>query len=77
MNFFRRFWLAHGTKVIGFTTAAIASLEFVDQATVNLIQTSLGPKWGPVVSHVILITAGLLTARRGFQNSARAAELAK
>jgi hypothetical protein len=65
-------WKLHGTKIIGFLTAAIAAIEFIDQATINLIVTTLGPKWGPVVSHTLLITAGLLTARRGFHNSAAA-----
>jgi len=75
MNVFQCYWRKHGTKIIGFVTAAIATLEFLDQATINVIVTTLGPKWGPVVSHVLLITAGLLTARRGFHNSRAASAL--
>jgi hypothetical protein len=74
VNWIRSYWGSHGTKIIGFVTAAIATLEFVDQATINVIVTTLGPKWGPVVSHVILIASGLLTARRGFHNGAKIAQ---
>lgn len=77
MNIFQCYWHKHGTKIIGFGSAAIATLEFIDQATINVIVTTLGPKWGPVVSHIILIIAGLMTARRGFRNSAKIAEAAQ
>jgi hypothetical protein len=74
MNIFQCYWTKHGTKIIGFASAAIATIEFIDQATINLIVTTLGPKWGPVASHCILIIAGLMTARRGFHNSAKIAQ---
>jgi len=74
VSIWQGWWASHGTKIIGFITAGIATLEFVDQATINVIVTTLGPKWGPVVSHAILIISGLMTARRGFHNSAKIAQ---
>jgi hypothetical protein len=74
MNIFQCYWHKHGTKIIGFVTTAIATLEFIDQATINVIETTLGPRWGPMVAHTILITTGIATARRGFHNSAKIAQ---
>ena len=65
----REFWKSHGTKLIGFATAAVGALEFLDASTIHLIEASLGSKWGPAVSHGILIASGLMTAYRGFTNS--------
>lgn len=72
MNIFQCYWHKHGTKIIGFGTAVVGFLEYVDHATVQLIETSLGPKWGAFVSHLILVAAGLATAYRGFKNSQKA-----
>lgn len=64
-----KWWTLHGTKIIGFGTALLGALEFIDHETLQLIDTSLGPKWGPLTSHAIQILAGVLTAKRGFTNS--------
>ena len=65
----RLWWAKHGTKILGFGSAAVGGLAYIDHETVQLIETTLGPTWGPRFSHAILITAGLMVARRGFRNS--------
>lgn len=62
-------WHLHGTKVIGFGAAVVGTLEVIDQATVQLIQSFFGPHWGPYVGKAILIFSGLMAARRGYRNS--------
>lgn len=66
-------WSAHGTKIIGFGAASVGALEFIDSGTLRLIETALGPKWGALTSHAILMASGLLTAYRGYTNSQRLA----
>jgi hypothetical protein len=74
MNWLKNLWKSHGTKVTGFATAALGALTYVDHETLNLIQGTFGPKYGPHVTHGILVASGLLTAYRGFSNSAAAKE---
>lgn len=69
MNILQCYWNKHGTKIIGFGTAVIGMVTYIDQETVKLIESTLGPKHGPIVSHGIMVTAGLMTAYRGFTNS--------
>lgn len=65
------FWDRHGTKLIGIGATAIGLLEFIDQATIQLIASLFGPKYGPYVGKIILIGAGVMVARRGFSNTRR------
>jgi hypothetical protein len=58
-------WTNHGTKILGFGTALITAVSYIDEKTVNIIQTTLGDAW----AHGILIVSGLATAYRGFVNS--------
>lgn len=67
-------WKKHGTKVIGYVSAVAGIVEFIDMKTVNLIETSF-PKYGPYVSHGILIASGVMTAYRGHKNSAAIAQI--
>jgi hypothetical protein len=69
MNFLQKWWTLHGTKILGYGSAAIATVEYIDQKTVQLVETTFGPKYGPMLSHGILLISGLLTAKRGFVNS--------
>lgn len=66
-----KWWAAHGTKILGFGTAAFGTLTAIDHETINIIGETFGPKWGPHVVHVIIIAAGFSTARRGFSNTNR------
>lgn len=54
----------HGTKVIGYITIAAGFLATADPALVGEL---LGERW----QRWALLIAGLLTALRGHQNSAR------
>lgn len=58
-------WAAHGTKILGFWMAAITTVSLIDQKTLNLIGTTLGPGW----INAVLILSGLATAYRGFTNT--------
>lgn len=69
------YWKTHGTKILGFGSAIVGAIEYIDHQTVQLIESTFGPKHGPVISHIIMVVAGLLTAYRGFSNSAKAAAL--
>ena len=62
-------WKNHGTKVIGFGTAILGSISFLDATTAHLIEQALGPHWGHIVSSALLIIGGLGTAYRGFSNT--------
>lgn len=62
-------WHRSGTKILGFGTALIGLLEFIDQNTIQLVSSGLGPKWGPITAHGIQIVTGIMVARRGFINS--------
>ena len=62
-------WKGHGTKIIGFGTAAVGALAYIDQQTIHLIETFAGPTHGPHIAQGIMITSGLMTAYRGFTNS--------
>lgn len=70
-SWLRSHWEEHGTKLLGGFEALIGLLEYVDQATINLVGGLFGPKYGPVVARGIQIGSGLLVARRGFMNSRR------
>lgn len=76
IELWKKWWAAHGTKIVGFGTAAVSVLEYVDDQTVKAVEFVAGPKYGPVVSHGITAVAGLLAAKRGFTNSAKAAAAA-
>lgn len=64
-------WHQRGTLVLGAVVAGAGMIEFVDANTINIVGNLLGPKWGPIVSKVIQITAGILVARRSFVNRPR------
>lgn len=69
MTILQDFWTNHGTKIIGFGTAAIGALEYVDEQTIKAVEFIAGPHWGPVLSHGLVAVAGFLAAKRGFTNS--------
>jgi hypothetical protein len=64
----RCFWQKHGTKVIGFGSSIIGTLTYIDRETLHIIDDTLGPIWGPRVTHALMIVAGLMVAKRGFSN---------
>lgn len=66
----KAWWLEHGTKILGFVTAAIGMLEYVDTQTINAVEFIFGPKYGPIASHGLIALAGFLTAKRGWANTA-------
>ena len=53
----------HGTKIIGYVTAAIAVLSVADPVLVTSLLGERGRSW-------ILLIAGILTALRGHTNTA-------
>jgi hypothetical protein len=67
----KKWWTDHGTKIIGFATAAIGVLEYVDDQTIKAVEFVAGPHYGPIVSHGLVAASGLLAARRGFLNTAK------
>jgi hypothetical protein len=71
IGWLRDVWHSHGTKVLGFATAAVGLIEYVDSATINLVGSFLGPKWGPVASKGLQVAAGLMVAHRGYMNTNR------
>lgn len=62
-------WQRNGTKIIGYTSLALGVLATLDQATVGLIESVLGPKYGPYFGKCCLIAAGVLVAMRGHKNT--------
>jgi hypothetical protein len=70
LNEWRRgLWAQHGTKVIGYAGAALSTLSLLDHETIDLIGSTCGPVWGPRVTHGLAIFGGVMTVRRGRQNS--------
>jgi hypothetical protein len=65
----RAWWKDHGTKILGYGGTLIGSLSMLDAATLNLIKTTLGPKWGPLVYGALMILGGIMVAKRGYTNS--------
>ena len=49
----------------------MGALSYLDHETVQIIERTVGPKYGPPVSHGLIILGGLATAYRGFTNSRR------
>lgn len=72
MSALSRTWKHHGTKILGYGSALIGVLEAIDEKTVNLLAYLAGPKWGPIVSAVIMAGAGIAVAFRGHTNSTQA-----
>lgn len=70
----KKWWTEHGTKILGYATAAVGILEYLDEQTIKAIEFVAGPKAGPIISHGLVAISGLLTAKRGFTNSAKKAE---
>jgi hypothetical protein len=64
-------WLANGTKIIGYATAALGILAYLDTETINLIGTLFGPVNGPRVIRGMMIFSGVMTAARGHFNTRR------
>ncbi len=62
-------WRQHGTKILGYGSIAIGTLEAVDRETANYVGEFFGPKYGPHVSHLLLVIGGLAVAHRGYKNS--------
>lgn len=75
MDKFKQWWAGHGTKALGFGGAFIGALEYVDAQTLQAINSVLGPKYGPMVSHGLTAIGGLLVAKRGFTNSKKKADV--
>lgn len=67
--FLHAWWIDHGTKILGFLTAAIGMLEYVDTQTINAVEFVFGPKYGPIVSHGLIALSGFLVAKRGWANT--------
>lgn len=61
------FYHSYIQTAMGFVEMGAGLLEYIDQNTLNVIGTVLGPKWGPIVSKGIQIGAGLMTAYRAIQ----------
>jgi hypothetical protein len=71
----KEYWHKHGTKLIGFVSSAIGVVELIDSTTWQVIERLLGPQLGKVVSNGVLILSGVMTAYRGFRNSAQRADV--
>ena len=71
----RSWWKNHGTKILGYGGTLLGVLSMLDATTLNLIKTTLGPKWGPLVYGALMILGGVMVAKRGYTNS-RAAQTA-
>lgn len=69
------YWHNHGTKIIGFASTAVGILTLIDSATWQGIERALGPQLGEHVANGVLILSGVMTAYRGFRNTARAADV--
>lgn len=67
----QKWWHDHGTKILGFGSAAIGVLEYVDEQTIKAVEFVAGAHYGPLISHGLVAASGLLTARRGFLNTAK------
>lgn len=70
MDILRKWWIEHGTKILGFFTAAIAILEYIDAQTIQAVEFVLGHKYGPIASHGLIALSGILAAKRGWANTA-------
>jgi len=68
IEWIKRQWTLHGTKISGFAMTAVGTITLIDHETIDLIGETFGPSWGPRVKHGILIIGGLMVARRGFTN---------
>ena len=74
MNFWQQLkaiWTNHGTKVLGFGGMLLSTLSLIDHETLQIIESTFGPVYGPRVTHSIAIIGGVMTAYRGFTNSHR------
>lgn len=63
MNELLSFFRQNGTKIIGYTTTAVAFVSLADPTLVTDLFGARGRSW-------ILLIAGLLTALRGHTNTA-------
>jgi hypothetical protein len=62
-------WVQHGTKILGAGGVVLSSLSLIDHETLQLIESTFGPVYGPRVTHGLAIFGGVMTAYRGFKNS--------
>lgn len=62
-------WRDNGTKILGYIGIVCGVLALIDETTVNLIATHLGPFWGPVFKYSCLIAGAYMVARRGHKNT--------
>lgn len=67
----KKWWADHGTKILGFASAAVGVLEYVDDQTIKAVEFVGGTHYGPILSHGLVAVSGLLVARRGFLNTAK------
>jgi len=67
----KRWWVDHGTKITGFAASIAGTITMIDHETVNMIGQIFGPTWEPRIVRGILVLAGLITAHRGFTNTAK------
>lgn len=67
--FIHAWWLDHGTKILGFATAAIGMLEYIDSQTIQAVEFVFGPKYGTIISHGLVAVSGFLVAKRGWANT--------
>jgi len=61
------FYNSHIQFTLGLLEAGVGALEYVDQATINLIGGFFGPHYGPMVSKAVQVGAGLAVAYRSRQ----------
>lgn len=73
MSILKSWWTNHGTKILGFGTAALGMLTYIDEQTIKAVEYVLGPHWGPIASHGLIALSGFMTARRGWLNSQKKA----
>jgi hypothetical protein len=69
MTWLRAQWAANGTKILGVGGVILSSLSLLDHETLQLIESTFGPVYGPRVTHGLAILGGIMTAYRGFKNS--------
>lgn len=68
-NLLKQWWKDHGTKILGFGSMVLGAVEMLDAHTIQIVQSTLGPRWGAIVSGALQIVAGFAVAQRGFLNS--------
>jgi hypothetical protein len=69
MAWLKRHWQEGGTKLLGYLGIAFGALSILDTATVDVIATTFGPKWGPIFKSTCIIAGAVAVAMRGHRNT--------